>query len=124
MCEETNVGKCLYKLADCKIPLSWVERSWEPRIIQSGQLNNLVGQMHSEQLDIRMSRLTHSFFSSLNLTFWAPTFSITPPWLNMDIDINISLHESISKRNGSPELLRLISLDHINRYNTYTHNIH
>src|SRR6218665_1608343 len=65
--------------------------------------------------------LTHSFFSSLNLTFLAPTFSTTPPWLNKEIDIDISLHESISKRNDNPELLRLISLDHINRYNTYTH---
>src|SRR6218665_3076495 len=50
-----------------------------------------------------------------------PTFSTTPPWLNKDADIDISLHESISKRNDNPELLRLISLDHINRYNTYTH---
>src|SRR6218665_835032 len=65
--------------------------------------------------------LTHSFFSSLNLSFLAPTFSTTPPWLNKDIDIDISLNESISKRNDNPELLRLISLDHINIYNTYTH---
>src|SRR6218665_31366 len=49
------------------------------------------------------------------------TFSKTPPWLNKDIDIDISLQESISKKNDNPELLRLISLDHINRYNTYTH---
>src|SRR6218665_289982 len=77
--------------------------------------------MNSEQLEIRMSPLTHSFFSSLNLTFLAPTFSTTPPWLNNYIDIDISLRESMSKRNDNPELLRLISLDHINRYNTYTH---
>src|SRR6218665_2549883 len=46
-------------LQDCKIPLSWVQRSWEPRIIQSGQLINLIGQMNSEQLQIRMSLLIH-----------------------------------------------------------------
>jgi len=65
--------------------------------------------------------LTHSFFSSLNLTFRAPTFPATPPWLNKDIDIDVSLHESISKRNDNAERLRLMSLDHINRYNIYTH---
>src|SRR6218665_2328125 len=45
----------------------------------------------------------------------------TPLWLNKDVDIDISLQESINKKNDNPELLRLISLDHINRYNTYTH---
>ena len=44
----------------------------------------------------------------------------TPLWLNKDVDIDISLQESISKKNDNPELLRLISLGHINKYNTYT----
>src|SRR6218665_2518546 len=51
----------------------------------------------------------------------APTFPTSPPWLNEDVDIDISLKESISKKNDNPELLRLMSLDHINTYNTYTH---
>ena len=71
--------------------------------------------------DKRSTLGTHNFFSSVNLNFLAPTFSTIPPWLNKDVDIDISLHESISKRNDNSELLRLISLDHINRYNTYTH---
>src|SRR6218665_3025269 len=57
---------------------------------------------------------------SLNLTFLAPTFPASPPWLNKDVDIDISLQELISKKNDNPELLRLISLEHINKYNTYT----
>src|SRR6218665_1793461 len=65
--------------------------------------------------------LTHSFFSSLNLTLLAPTFPAIPLWLNNEIDIDISLHESISKKDDNPELIRLISLDHIDRYNTHTH---
>src|SRR6218665_508933 len=65
--------------------------------------------------------LTHSFFSSLNLTFLAPTFPASPPWLNKDVDIDISLKESVSKKNDNPELLCLMCLDHINRYNTHTH---
>src|SRR6218665_1035175 len=65
---------------------------------------------------------THSFFSSLNMTFLAPTLPASPPWLNKDVDIDISLKESVSKKNDNPELLRLMSLEHINRYNTYTRN--
>src|SRR6218665_1934805 len=65
--------------------------------------------------------LTHSFFSSLNLTFLALTFPATPPWLNNVIAIDISLHESMSKKDDNPESLRLISLDHISRYNTHRH---
>src|SRR6218665_1730492 len=90
----------------------------------------LIGQMISEQLQIRMSRLTcvmytltHSSFSSLNLTFLAPTFSASPPWLNKDVNIDISLHESISKKNDNPELLRLISLDHINITHTHIYTL-
>src|SRR6218665_1827948 len=64
--------------------------------------------------------LTHSFFSSLNLTFLAPTFPTSPPWLNKDVDIDISFKES-SKKNDNPELLRLMSLDDISRYNTHIH---
>src|SRR6218665_3707901 len=59
------------------------------------------------------------FFSSLNLTFLAPTFPTS--WLNKDVDIDISLKESISKKNDNPELLRLMSLDYISRYNTHIH---
>src|SRR6218665_30253 len=68
--------------------------------------------------------LTHSYFSSLNLPFLAPTFPASPPWLNKDVDIDISLKESVSKKNGNPELLRLMSLDHINRYNTHHTHIY
>ena len=64
---------------------------------------------------------TDSFFSALNIPFQAPTFSKTPPWQNNDIQVDISLHKSISKKNDNPELLHLISLEHMNNYNTYTH---
>src|SRR6218665_226428 len=57
----------------------------------------------------------HNDELSFNLTFLAPTFPTSPPWLNKDVDIEISLKESISKKNDNPELLRLMSLDHINR---------
>ena len=64
---------------------------------------------------------TQDFFSSLNLPFQAPTFPTTPPWLNNDIEVDITLHKSISKKNDNPELIRLISLEHMSRYKTCTH---
>jgi hypothetical protein len=64
---------------------------------------------------------THSFFSSLNLPFQSPTFPSTPHWQNNDIDVDLSLHKEMSKKFDSPEMLRLLSLEHINKYHTYTH---
>src|SRR5688572_9053635 len=52
---------------------------------------------------------TNSFFSALELPFQAPTFPKTPPWQNNDIQVDISLQKSISKKNDNPELLHLIS---------------
>ena len=48
------------------------------------------------------------------------TSKTTPPWLNNDIEVDITLHKSISKKNDN-ELICLISLEHMSRYKTCTH---
>jgi ribonuclease HI len=64
---------------------------------------------------------THSFYSSLDIPFQAPSFSKTPPWLNKHIQVDMSLHKEISKKGDNPEFIKLLSLDHMSRYQTYTH---
>ena len=64
---------------------------------------------------------THEFLSSLNTPFHGPSFPSSPPWINKEIEIDLSLKEHINKKTDNPEYMKSMATELITNYTSTTH---
>jgi len=64
---------------------------------------------------------TSDFITSLHTQVIGPSFPPFPPWINMQIKIDISLQKQVSKKVDNPEFLRASALQLMSKYNNLIH---